>query len=191
MRSPWLQDYPSPSTLAPTIARHGTAADGVVRSADGADLVLMNLVTHDNAARSTAGVLHLRHAGGMVQNVVMDHASAPRGSAMAMRDSPDLAVANAVDSWNSDGSAVFSERGVPRSWAWNDTWLNSEGDFGGMMSDPKGQDGNMAADPRFSTEDDDSLLSISGRKNAGDPAVLSADWTRSDLGAFGGPEGVW
>ena len=66
------------------------------------------------------------------------------------------------------------------------------------MDDPTGTDGNLSVDPGFTDAsavdaiDWDLMLAAgSGLIDAGDPAILDVDGSRSDLGAFGGPGGGW
>ncbi|RME49773.1 MAG: hypothetical protein D6795_11205, partial [Deltaproteobacteria bacterium] len=66
------------------------------------------------------------------------------------------------------------------------------------LPDPTGTDGNISVDPRFvDTTGDDPLAwdlhlsSDSPLIDAGDPALLDPDGSRSDIGAYGGPGGDW
>ena len=81
---------------------------------------------------------------------------------------------------------------VPLRWAYNDVWAHAGGHFSGM-DDPTGVDGNLSVDPLFQDPDADNydLLAVSQCVDAGDPDLLDADGTRSDMGAYGGPEGDW
>ncbi|RME53032.1 MAG: hypothetical protein D6795_05965, partial [Deltaproteobacteria bacterium] len=63
---------------------------------------------------------------------------------------------------------------------------------------PTGTNGNISVDPRFvDTTGDDPLAwdlhlsSDSPLIDAGDPGILDPDGSRSDIGAYGGPEGDW
>ncbi len=65
------------------------------------------------------------------------------------------------------------------------------------MDDPTGVDGNIAADPLFTDTSASEALDWDLRPapgspliDAGDPGVLDADGTRSDIGAYGGPAGA-
>ena len=65
--------------------------------------------------------------------------------------------------------------------------------------DPSSDTGNISLDPEFvafsddgdATNDDLHLAAGSPCVDAGDPAELDADGTRSDMGAYGGPDGSW
>ncbi len=64
------------------------------------------------------------------------------------------------------------------------------------MDDPTGTDGNLAVDPGYTdltggpVDWDLHLAAGSALFDAGDPGLLDADGTRSDIGAFGGPGGA-
>jgi hypothetical protein len=58
------------------------------------------------------------------------------------------------------------------------------------MPDPTGDAGNVADDPNFADPDqrDFHLVAPSICIDAGDPGRLDRDGSRSDMGAYGGPE---
>lgn len=78
-----------------------------------------------------------------------------------------------------------------------DTSGNTKANFYNV-SDPSGTDGNLSVAPDFvdvSSADpldwDLDLLSSSSLVDAGDPAILDADGSRNDMGAYGGPGWSW
>jgi hypothetical protein len=78
---------------------------------------------------------------------------------------------------------------------YGNVWGNSPDNFSGI-DDPTGQNGNISVDPLFvdtSATDptlwDLHLQSDSPLVNAGDPALLDSDGSRSDIGAYGGAQG--
>ena len=77
------------------------------------------------------------------------------------------------------------------SWTHNNVYGNSISQFSGM-TDPTGDDGNIAGDPGFvSPGSDYRLLTTSVCVDAGDPSIMDWDGTISDMGAYGGPHGSW
>jgi hypothetical protein len=79
---------------------------------------------------------------------------------------------------------------------YGNVWGNSPDNFSGI-DDPTGQNGNISVDPLFvdtSATDptlwDLHLQSNSPLVNAGDPALLDSDGSRSDIGAYGGAQGT-
>jgi hypothetical protein len=68
------------------------------------------------------------------------------------------------------------------------SFYDNDGDFTGVDG-PSADDGNIFSDPLM-TEDWE-LESDSPCIDAGDPNVEDPDGSRSDIGAFGGPDGSW
>lgn len=124
-----------------------------------APLTLTNVTLAGNSARSGAGVM-ARGGGIALQNsIVSDHLDGPAIEGM--------------------GDAVCSAR-------WSLTWENAE-DVRGIPS-PWTQEGNLVEDPRFvdPAAGNYGLAPDSPARDAGDPALLDDDGTRSDMGATGG-----
>ncbi len=71
--------------------------------------------------------------------------------------------------------------------------------YGGATTDMTGTSGNVEGDPRFEdasdngdwSDDDFRLRSTSPYIDHGDPYINDVDGTRSDIGAYGGPDGTW
>ena len=93
-----------------------------------------------------------------------------------------------------EGVAVYLD-GTKLDW----DYCNVSGNVGGPEItgfDIADHEGNVAVDPGYTDVTgiladtwDLTLSSDSPLINAGDPAVLDADGTRSDIGAYGGPDG--
>lgn len=76
-------------------------------------------------------------------------------------------------------------------WAHNSAvWRGGDTAGGGVAADNEviGQSGNIASDPLFTAVRDFRLSASSPAINAGDPAIMDRDGTRSDLGYLGGPD---
>ena len=90
----------------------------------------------------------------------------------------------AADSTSASGSDFY----------YNDVGNNSGGDYTGTLTDPVSS-GNISEDPLFrdytidgDEENDDLYLMLASPcVNTGDPSVVDVDGTRSDMGAYGGP----
>ncbi len=90
------------------------------------------------------------------------------------------------------GVGVFSEDDMDATFTYNLVYGNGT-DYSGLSGDGGG---NLAVDPLFTntsddadwTNDDFTLRSGSPAIDAGDPGMNDADGSRSDLGAYGGPE---
>jgi parallel beta-helix repeat protein/predicted outer membrane repeat protein len=95
----------------------------------------------------------------------------------------------AVDGGGAYGTSATTDR------YYNLAWGNAGGDWVGW-SDPTGTSGNLSADPRFvaytpdGDETDDVLYLQAGSPaiDAGSPSILDIDGSRSDIGAYGGPD---
>jgi hypothetical protein len=71
---------------------------------------------------------------------------------------------------------------------YNNVWDNAAGNYEGIP-DQTGMNGNISADPRFTS--DNTFMPGPGSPciDAGDSVMIDADGTRSDMGIFGGPQG--
>jgi hypothetical protein len=79
---------------------------------------------------------------------------------------------------------------------YNNAYGNDNADYDTDWTDPTGTDGNLSVDAIYAdvtsttaTDWDLSLDSTSTLIDAGDTAILDADGTTSDIGAYGGPDG--
>jgi len=186
-----LENAPHLTTFVHLHVEGNKAEHGAGLAVRDAELDLANSVFFDNTAVENGGGLHVRHSTGSVAQVVLDHNSAPRGSAMDLRGTEGLVVVNSVTSWNLGGQAVFGEGGVPDVWRHNNSWMNLGGDFGWGPDDPTGTHGNVTVDPGFTDLTDFTLMTSSALRDAGDPSLIDIDGSKSDIGAFGGAQGLW
>jgi hypothetical protein len=82
------------------------------------------------------------------------------------------------------------------TYAYVDLWHNRPGDYVGPAASPVGSDGNVSVDPGFVAYSgatrpstwDLHLAPGSALIDAGDPSLVDPDGTRSDIGAYGGPD---
>ncbi len=70
--------------------------------------------------------------------------------------------------------------------SFNNIWDNKAGNYKGM-ADKTGIDGNISSDPLFEGTHPFLLKRNSPCIDAGDPLIIDANGTRSDMGIFGGP----
>jgi len=77
---------------------------------------------------------------------------------------------------------------------YSNAWANSPNNYIGV-TDPTGTDGNISEDPMFLDRADPDpsnwdlhLGASSLTVDAGDPSISDPDGTRSDIGAYGGPD---
>lgn len=159
--------------------------DGASFSASGG-FTLTNSVFLDNA---DAGLRVSSSTGGItVANI--DANGNATGVALEYGVGADLVNAIAID--NGDGVSMRGASAATVTYC--DASGNSD-DWAGSLGNLSGTDGNISADPDYSawSNDGDSsndllyLGSTSPCRNAGDPTILDADGSRSDMGSFGGP----
>ena len=83
-------------------------------------------------------------------------------------------------------------------WSYNAVWTDGVA-YGGATTGLTGVDGNLEGNPMFEdasdngdwSDDDFHLQTTSPFIDRGDPAINDADGSRSNIGAYGGPEGSW
>jgi hypothetical protein len=142
-----------------TLVHANEAREGGGAWSTNVPLALTNVTLAGNLARAGAGVMARGGVVSLRNAIVAEH-----------RDGPGL---------EGTGDAVFDAR-------WSLSWANALDVRG--ISNPWTQEGNLADDPRFAdaAAGDYTLAPDSPARDAGDPELLDADGTRSDIGATGG-----
>ena len=107
-------------------------------------------------------------------------------------------VGNTVSGTTVAASVFYTTNADLVDWTFNNVFGNVGDEPFVGLTDPTGSDGNLAVDPLYtdvSSADpaqwDLTLQSGSPVADVGDPGVQDADGSACDLGAFGGPDGVW
>jgi predicted outer membrane repeat protein len=181
-----------------TLARsylHGNAATrgGAVALASPAAATLSNLRITDNRATRDGGGVHVQAdvEVELVNNTFAGNDAAGDGG-HAFLYGPVSFINNillqAIDGGGAYGTDASSDR------YYNVAWDNAGGDWTGWDA-PVGS-GNQAADPELTAytpdgdKSDDDLAPVLGSPciDSGSPAIVDADGSRSDIGAFGGPD---
>jgi hypothetical protein len=110
--------------------------------------------------------------------------TAASGAALYTADQGPLSVRNSILFQNGAQAVTVASGATAPAWSYND--INPA--LG--VADPAGASGNISADPLFvSAASGNFHLSVgSPAINAGDPAVLDLDTSRSDMGSTGGPD---
>ncbi len=96
-----------------------------------------------------------------------------------------------------DGEAVYIADDVPLSWTYNNVTGPASVDLFDGMDDPTGTDGNLSADPLYTSTAGDpttwdlTLQGASPNTGAANPAQQDADGTPASIGAYGGPDAAW
>jgi parallel beta-helix repeat protein len=151
-------------------------------------LEISNSAFKDNDVSDDGGAIYVRAGIVDVLNVVMDGNSGPGVGTMVVKGST-ATLTNAIVVDSSGGNVLRvedSEDGAGSFAVSYSAFDDNDGGFGGMDS-PIGSDGNISADPDFSSAGDYTLDSSSPCINAGDPSIDDRDGSRSDMGMHGGP----
>lgn len=153
------------------VGNSGTYGGGV-HVATGTTVRLTNVTLANNRAPGTFG------AGGGV------HIASGAGASLR----------NLIVAFNtaSLGGGIYSDGSNPGQF-YLDVFGNTPTDFAGNAVGSPGANGNISADPRFSTAYPFSLLNGSPCVDTGDPARAynDPDDSLNDMGAFGGPDASW
>ena len=148
----------------------GTAY-GAALYTQGNDLLLENVTVHGNTAASNVAGLYLYSSGVItLNNVAITGNSGSAGGGILVNGGPTVIQ------------------------TWSDVYGNAPEDYDGL-SDPTGSDGNLSEDPLYadvSSSDpldwDLGLAAGSPLIDAGDTGLDDPDGSRSDVGAYGGPD---
>ncbi len=168
-----------------------TAQSGAGLHADTSVTEVDNALFHWNVASSSGGGVYASGSETTVTNSVFYRNSAASGAAIYVSGDTGDGVRNSVVYKNRAGYAVTLASGA-LTWKYNNHYKNDGGEYSGM-SNPAGSNGNVNIYPYFgdASAGDFTLTASSKMIDAGDPAILDADGSRSDMGVFGGPTGVW
>lgn len=166
-----------------------TASSGGGVYADDVPISFRNLILDGNSATESGGAMELEDVTGEILNSVVYENAGPGGAGFRVRNSPTLDIRNNVFFRNLESAALRVSGGQPIV-AYNDFRTNSP-NFAGMPN-VVGVDGNLSVTPRFvhPAVGNFHLRSTSQLIDAGDPAILDVDATRSDIGPFGGPDAI-
>ncbi|GDX79121.1 hypothetical protein LBMAG42_09320 [Deltaproteobacteria bacterium] len=174
-----------------------TGGYGVAGYSAGGTLELTNVIAGAN--RGTEGIdgFYLVSSSTQFVNVTIvdhDYALAVESSAEAPGS---LTLVNSILGGGEFGLVLYGEPLAEVRYSW--FFGHSGRDWYPDESNIIGTAGNVSQDPVFAAftangaaGDDDLHLAVgSPALDAGDPAVLDADGSRSDVGAYGGPAGSW
>jgi hypothetical protein len=145
---------------------------GGIHSNDGSTATLTNVGFTENSGTASAGGIRASSGGTIV-------------------------VKNTVVAWSSIGSGISADAEASADIQYGNLYSNANGATSDELVDPTGTSGNIASDPLFISftadniwNDDLNPGSGSPHIDAGDPTILDADGSRSDIGPFGGIYGM-
>ena len=170
----------------------------------GADLEFHNNIVVGNIAEEGGGMFVFDSAPTVENNTFYDNHSTTIGEAAGIRIFQGEFANNVVAGGTGVGVRIVGN-GAGVTWEYNAVWDFPDGLY---YDDPNesadgdltGTDGNISVNPLFVTasqdmvwNDDFTLQPASLLVDAGDPNALvtDPDGSRSDIGAFGGPDGDW
>ena len=133
-----------------------------------------------------------------MMNVTHGKDDATTGGGLYMSGGCTVDVHNSIVYGSDTGEGVYSTGSTTFTAMYNNVYGNDGGEYRGV-TDPTGTYGNISEQPRFVLVPDDadpdndlwSLRSSSPSVDGGDPSILDADRTTSDMGAYGGEDGDW
>ncbi len=159
-------------------------------------VVLDNIIVNANSSAYGIGSIYV----GYQSNVTLNHATIVSNDMGIYGDyAVYITVKNSIIAGNNSGIYnASSEGGSTYTLTYNNVNTNGSYNYYGL-TDPTGTDGNIQVAPHFTTWVDDSdytnddltLRTSSGCVNAGDPSETDVDGSPNDMGAFGGPYGVF
>jgi len=178
-----------------------TATDGAGVQVDGGILTETNVAsTYNVAAGDGGGMLVIDGAVGQI-NILNGEDDAITGGGIYLSGTSTGTAMNSIYYGADTAAGVEVDAGSSfSSYTYNNAYGNAGGEYVGM-TDPTGTNGNISADPAFTSvsldgnpyNDDWTLAGGSPSIDAGDPnaAYNDADGTPNDQGAFGGPGSEW
>lgn len=162
----------------------------------GAEQVSNNLFVENAAEHGGALYRQSFEENAIWNNTFVGNTASTAGGAFYTEEEAPADLRNNIVA-ASTGTAVYAEDAGAARLAYNGWSDNVPTDAGGALTVAHDVDGNVVADPGFvaysvgGCEDDDLRLAAgSAFCDAGDPALLDPDGTRSDLGAWGGPDAL-
>ncbi|MEZ4235985.1 MAG: hypothetical protein R3F59_07435 [Myxococcota bacterium] len=166
----------------------GTADVGGAVYAYDSQILLRNVRAHNNDASVSGGAVYVDATATTVTNSVFWRNTSPVGSALHVYDGVGADVVNSVFGLNTTGAAIEVASGTVPAVSYSVFHDNTADVLG--MTDPIGVDGNKSGAPRFRNPGRGNFHLKANSKliDLGDPSLSDPDGSRSDIGAYGGPD---
>ena len=175
-----------------------TATDGGAVQVDAGSLAMSNVISAWNVAGDDGGGALVAGGSLAATNVTWGYETGGTGGGIYVMGSGSSTTLNSII-YSAAGTGIQVESGSSFSGKYNDVYGNTTNYSG--ITDPTGSNGNISSNPKFTdvtndgnaANDDWTLTSSSPAVNAGNPTSTynDADGTANDMGAYGGPDGVW
>ncbi len=155
-------------------------------------VTILNMVAWNNDAADQGGAIYSKTGHLVIRNSTFAGNDGNVGGILLKRSELEL-VSSIVADNGGLGIALVEDEGLDStaSGSYNDVHGHSDDYYGTDSWD--GTDGNIDADPRFTDLEAGDLTLGAGSPciDAGDPDIDDVDGSRSDMGAYGGPNGDW
>ena len=180
-----------------------SAGNGGGIYADGGGVTLTNVWSDSNEADADGALLYSASGVVTLTNVTSSFDASAGGAVFTYYSTTTLTNVLVAQPTASAGIYAYTYSDAAPAVSYTLSWDPGGTPFaiwnGGSMLTMDGVDGNFSSDPLFVSASDDGwprnddlrLGEGSPAIDAGDPAILDADGTRSDVGVFGGPAGSW
>jgi predicted outer membrane repeat protein len=164
-----------------------TQFGGALYGAPGAQLAVRSTSFRADEVSVQGAALYANGCSGHVRNCTVDAPAGLYVGAAIACSNASLDLRNCQFTHTVPGYPVFASGPSLPTAAYNNFFGNGAGDYLGISS----SGGDTHADPLYAdaAQGDFHLALDSPALDAGDPAILDADGGRSDIGAYGGPEG--
>ncbi len=174
-------------TFRAEFINNSAARGGALCALNMANYSFTNTLFVGNRADQTGGAVHSENSNAVFDYATIADSAAEDGSALYLLGGRFTGSSNIV--YRSQFGAAISTSGASVTWQYSNVFDSDNLPFNGMP-DPTGDAGNLADDPNFADPDqrDYQLVAPSVCIDAGDPSRLDRDGSRSDMGAYGGPE---
>jgi len=155
--------------------------------------ITKNVISGNSADGRGGGILCLWGSSPtIINNVIYDNSTDGYGGGIYCHDYSSPTITNNVISGNSasrNGGGIYClEESYPTI-----TYCDFYNNEGGNFYNCSPGEGCIFEEPMFTNPDsnDYRLRASSPCRDAGDPSILDPDGTRSDMGAYGGPDADW
>ncbi len=166
---------------------------GAIYATENTLLDAANLIVTENSATAAGGGMSLETTRGTLSASVIKDNAAGRAAGMLLDESDQLKIHSCIITDNQTGEGILVQ-GSPPAISYSDVYNNQGGDYAGMAS-AIDTNGNISRNPDFADDQgpDYRLKPGSPCIDAGDPDenLRDVDNTRSDMGAYAGPDGNW
>jgi hypothetical protein len=150
----------------------GATGGGIGVYWDSKPTIEFNLIAKNNA-RAGGGIYTNSGPLNILYNTVADN-SAITGAGICLELSTEINAVGNIIAANTGSAQIYGDDGNALTAAYNDVWSQDKNNYGGLLENLTGINGNISKDPKFvSADTNDYSISISSPCiNAGDPNFI-------------------